>query len=142
MSLYSTCYTNLACDPFCLKTFFVKPGIYNRRCGLCSNSLALIELSSTMRMLMIKYLPEIADVGHRLKLHSFSIIGYFPLNFRNHFIMVVKNPYRLESGVPYFFYKGISTQAWSCAHRIDDEKRPDGRKIRLGNHHQSGRALR
>jgi hypothetical protein len=46
-------------------------------------------------------------------------------------IAIAKNMFRLHPirGGPYFFYKGISTQAWTCALRIDAEHRPDGIKM-------------
>ena len=48
----------------------------------------------------------------------------------------------VPKGVPIFFLKDISNQGLFCAHRMDDEVRPIGSKMRPGKHHQSGRALR
>ena len=50
-------------------------------------------------------------------------------------------PIALE-GVSIFFLKDRSNQTLACAHRIDDEIRPNVIKMRPWKHHRSGRALR
>ena len=65
--------------------------------------------------------------------------GYrFPFLFIR---VIAKRKFRMERGVTLVFKIGISNFALVCARQIDDELRPDGSKLRLGNHHQSLWAL-
>ena len=105
-----------------------------------SPSSTKIRHTTSGKIAQFRYDKRYNACSLQLAAYSLQLIASY---LRLSSIAFVKITFRLlQKGLPYFFQKDISSQALSCAHRIDDDIRPMGRNIRPQKHHQSGRALR